>query len=45
MWIDGHVHEAFDYCIGETRIVSNPKGYLGENAGGFRDNLILKINV
>lgn len=31
MWIHGHVHDSFDYKIGETSIVCNPKGYYDEN--------------
>ena len=27
LWIHGHTHVAFDYMIGETRIVCNPRGY------------------
>ena len=28
LWIHGHLHDAVDYQIGQTRIVSNPRGYL-----------------
>ena len=27
LWTHGHTHHAFDYKIGETRIVCNPRGY------------------
>lgn len=27
LWIHGHVHNANDYMIGDTRIISNPYGY------------------
>ena len=27
LWIHGHTHESFDAVIGETRVVSNAKGY------------------
>ena len=30
LWIYGHTHEADDRMIGNTRVVSNPLGYLGE---------------
>ncbi|NTF17928.1 metallophosphoesterase [Agrobacterium rubi] len=30
-WIHGHVHSSFDYNVGATRIVCNPKGYRLEN--------------
>lgn len=29
LWIHGHVHDMFDYNIGETRVVCNPRGYSG----------------
>lgn len=27
LWIHGHVHNSFDYIVGNTRVVSNPRGY------------------
>lgn len=27
LWIHGHMHHSFDYMIGETRVVCNPRGY------------------
>ena len=27
LWTHGHTHVAFDYMIGETRVVCNPRGY------------------
>lgn len=27
LWIHGHTHSSFDYKIGETHIICNPKGY------------------
>lgn len=29
LWIHGHTHVAFDYTIGETRVICNPRGYEG----------------
>lgn len=29
VWIHGHMHNASDYRIGETRVVCNPRGYIG----------------
>jgi predicted MPP superfamily phosphohydrolase len=29
LWTHGHTHHAFDYIIGETRIICNPRGYEG----------------
>ena len=28
LWTHGHTHEDFDYMIGSTRIVCNPRGYI-----------------
>lgn len=29
LWTHGHTHDRFDYNIGKTRIVCNPRGYVG----------------
>jgi predicted phosphodiesterase len=29
LWTHGHTHHVFDYMIGSTRIVCNPRGYVG----------------
>ena len=42
LWIHGHLHDAFDYFIGETRVICNPKGYPGEVVG-FRDGLVVEV--
>ncbi|WP_210336812.1 metallophosphoesterase family protein [Aquamicrobium zhengzhouense] len=31
LWVHGHVHDTFDYRVGSTRVVANPKGYRNEN--------------
>jgi len=38
LWTHGHTHHDFDYMVGETRIVCNPRGYLGheESADTFK---------
>jgi hypothetical protein len=38
LWTHGHTHDPFDYTVGETRIVCNPRGYGGwdENADNFK---------
>ncbi|WP_419663951.1 metallophosphoesterase [Desulfosarcina variabilis str. Montpellier] len=28
LWIHGHIHDSFDYRIGRTRIICNPRGYV-----------------
>jgi len=32
LWTHGHTHEDFDYEIGPTRVVCNPRGYVGHEA-------------
>jgi Icc-related predicted phosphoesterase len=32
VWVHGHVHSSFDYVIGDTRIVTNPRGYCRKNS-------------
>ena len=29
LWTHGHTHEKYDYMIGDTRIICNPRGYVG----------------
>jgi len=38
LWTHGHTHDTFDYMVGGTRIVCNPRGYKGyeERANEFR---------
>jgi hypothetical protein len=31
LWTHGHTHDPFDYVLGETRIVCNPRGYAGHD--------------
>lgn len=40
LWTHGHTHEVFDYMIGTTRIVCNPRGYINYEARA--DNFQLK---
>ena len=28
LWLHGHTHDSFDYRIGNTRVVANPRGYV-----------------
>lgn len=47
LWTHGHTHHPFDYMIGETRVVCNPRGY--EQASGWSEdtgwnpNILLEI--
>jgi Icc-related predicted phosphoesterase len=47
VWIHGHTHSSFDYKIGNTNVVCNPRGYftLGGNYLNLDFNEELLINV
>ena len=38
LWTHGHTHEDFDYMVGSTRVVCNPRGYIHyeERADNFK---------
>jgi len=40
LWTHGHTHEDFDYMIGSTRVVCNPRGYI--NYEDRADRFMLK---
>jgi hypothetical protein len=42
LWTHGHTHEDFDYMVGSTRIVCNPRGYINyeERADCWQPKLI-----
>lgn len=46
LWTHGHTHHAFDYMIGETRVVCNPRGYESYNwteQTGWDPNKIVEV--
>ena len=44
LWVHGHVHDSFDYHIGQTRVVCNPRGYYGREVNpGFSPNFVVEI--
>lgn len=42
VWIHGHTHTNFDYQLGETRVLCNPRGYPGENIL-FDEQLLVEL--
>jgi Icc-related predicted phosphoesterase len=40
-WTHGHMHQQFDYMVGDTRVMCNPRGYPGEIV--FDDNFIFEV--
>jgi len=44
LWIHGHTHDSFDYKIGKTRVVCNPRGYAAvEENKGFRPDCTVEV--
>ncbi|QEA12213.1 metallophosphoesterase [Comamonas flocculans] len=46
LWLHGHVHDSFDYRIGTTRVVANPRGYARDGVNenqAFDPSLVLQI--
>lgn len=44
LWLHGHLHWRFDYTVGSTRVLSNPRGYPGEATGGFDPHWIVDLD-
>ncbi|MEP6557579.1 MAG: metallophosphoesterase [Burkholderiales bacterium] len=46
LWLHGHTHDSFDYRIGRTRVVANPRGYAPEGVVEnpcFDPSLVIEI--
>lgn len=44
LWVHGHVHDRFDYSLGDTRVLCNPRGYVDINdANGFKPGLVVEV--
>lgn len=44
IWIHGHIHESKDYMIGNTRVLSNPRGYVGDEINPeFEDSWLIDV--
>lgn len=44
LWVHGHVHYSRDYMIDDTRVVTNPRGYMGRDPNrNFDPNLLLEV--
>lgn len=47
LWIHGHTHDSFDYRVGDTRVISNPRGYTSAYASPenphFDPGLVLSV--
>ena len=43
LWIHGHIHTPVDYMIGNTRVVSNPRGYPDAPSQAFQPALVIDV--
>ena len=44
LWCHGHMHDPVEYMIGKTRIVANPRGYVGhEDVSNFNPNFEIEL--
>ncbi len=43
LWTHGHTHHPFDYVIGETRVVCNPRGYDGYENTGWDPEKVVEV--
>jgi predicted phosphodiesterase len=43
LWVHGHIHDPSDYKIDNTRVVCNPRGYVGEIHPGFIPEFIIDL--
>ena len=44
-WFHGHTHDNFDYRVGATRVVCNPKGYGPRRPGQRLENMAFSMKV
>lgn len=44
-WIHGHLHNSSNYKIGQTHIICNPRGYLGERNHEFDAELTIESSA
>ncbi|MBB5213866.1 metallophosphoesterase [Parapusillimonas granuli] len=47
LWVHGHTHNSFDYMVGGTRVVCNPRGYVTDDKlenPDFRPGLVVEIS-
>ena len=44
LWIHGHTHDKYDYFIGNTRVICNPRGYYGyERTENYDSGFIVNV--
>lgn len=44
LWVHGHVHSAWDYRIGDGRVICNPRGYVDHGeSDGFDPGMVVEV--
>lgn len=43
LWCHGHTHDPYDYMVGSTRVVCNPRGYHGYEDTGWDVSKIIEV--
>jgi hypothetical protein len=44
LWFHGHMHDPCEYMVGATKIICNPRGYVGERGiDGYKNDVIYEI--
>lgn len=46
LWMHGHTHDSFDYRIGATRVIANPRGYARDGVAenkSFDPGLVIEV--
>ncbi len=44
LWVYGHSHRSMDLTIGQTRVLSNQRGYPREGKTGFNERLLVDVS-
>ena len=42
LWVHGHTHTVFDYRVGATRVVCNPRGYRWERNWNWLNDMVIE---
>ena len=44
VWVHGHMHNSSDYVLGKTRIIANPRGYVGHELNkNFKEDFTFEL--
>lgn len=45
LWVHGHTHDSYNYVVGKTQVVCNPRGYVGREVNtDFRPDLVVELS-